>query len=38
MMKGNTNTTVRGITMHNVGMFFLVDWVGKGNKVRTFLS
>jgi len=33
MMKGCTNTTVDGITMHNVGMFFLIDWTGNGNTV-----
>lgn len=33
MMKGCINTTVFGITMHNVGTFFLVDWTGNGNKV-----
>ena len=34
MMKNNTRTTVRGITMHNVGVFFIIDWTGDGNTVR----
>ena len=33
MMKDCTNTTVFGVTMHNVGTFFLIDWTGIGNKV-----
>ena len=34
MLKSNTNTTVSGITMHNVGVFFIIDWTGNGNMVR----
>ena len=34
MMKNNTKTTVSGITMHNVGIFFIIDWTGNGNTVR----
>ena len=34
MMKDNANTTVSGITMHNVGVFFMIDWTGNGNMVR----
>ena len=33
-MKNNTRTTVSGITMHNVGVFFIIDWTGDGNMVR----
>jgi hypothetical protein len=28
-----TNITVANLTMHNVGMFFVVDWAGHGNQV-----
>ena len=34
MMKNDTRTTVSGITMHNVGVFFIIDWTGNGNTVR----
>ena len=28
-----TNVTVANLTMHNVGMFFIIDWAGHGNQV-----
>ena len=28
-----TNVTVANLTMHNVGMFFVIDWAGHGNQV-----
>ncbi len=33
MLKDCANTTVFGVTMHNVGTFFLIDWTGNGSKV-----
>jgi hypothetical protein len=29
-----SNVTLTQITMHNVGMFFIIDWNGNANRVR----
>lgn len=34
MLARCTNVTIANVTMHNVGMFFLIDWNGHGNRVR----
>ena len=33
MLTRCVNVTVANITMHNVGMFFVIDWNGHGNRV-----
>ncbi len=33
MLTRCTNVTIANITMHNVGMFFIIDWSGHGNRV-----
>lgn len=34
MMNQCANVTLNGLTMHNVGMFWIIDWAGMGNTVR----
>ena len=34
MINQCANVTLNGLTMHNVGMFWIIDWAGTGNTVR----
>ena len=36
MLQRCVNTTVANVTMHNVGMFFIIDWAGHGTRVHVF--
>ncbi len=38
MLTRCVNVTVANITMHNVGMFFVIDWSGHGNRVSACLK
>ena len=38
MMNQCANVTLNGLTMHNVGMFWIIDWAGTGNTVRVVPS
>lgn len=38
MLTRCVNVTVANITMHNVGMFFVIDWSGHGNRVSDCLT
>ena len=38
MLNECANVTIDGLSMHNVGMFWLIDWAGSGNTVRVLLN
>ena len=38
MLNECANVTINGLSMHNVGMFWMVEWAGNGNTVRVPLS
>ena len=37
MLQRCINVTVATLTMHNVGMFGIIDWAGNNNRVRACL-